>query len=349
MVDEAKDKDLLEQEALKAAQEAELNAVKESNAAQYQNQGQIINDIQSKINAAKKVDETALRRENAFRYISGLGDTLSSVANLVGVANGASNQQQAYNSHAVVQKAEEARKARKLEMDDLSKRLDEMTARQRDLKAAGSLAEAKIAVQNQKDMLKLQSEQRKANEALARQNAELEYKKERDVRADKVADRAFDESVRQFNENQERLKEQTTLQGQLQEKKIQADLDAKEQKKSEDPKHRERKLNENLVGIRDELAKKMGYADYNEYLKYQKVEGWGKDLGGQRNKDTKAIRKKRSSEFPEIEEFLNQLASPGDLTPEQINALMSASSVFAEAVGSATEPAKASNGKKKVW
>ena len=145
--------------ALLATQKAELEGLQQHNAAQYSNLGQIVGDIQSKIDVAKTKDETSQKRENAYRYISGLGDTLSSLANLVGVANNAANQQQTYNSNAVVQKAEEARKARKIELDDLSNRLGEMQARLRDMKAAGSLNEAQMGVQHQKELMTLKSQQ----------------------------------------------------------------------------------------------------------------------------------------------------------------------------------------------
>ena len=154
--------DQSERDALVASQAAETAALGAYNQAQYKNQGEIISAAEAKINEAKQMDETARRRENAFRYISGLGDTLSGVANLVGTAHGAANQQQTYNSHAVVQKAEAARKARKLEMDDLSKRLDEMKARQRDLQAAGSLKEAELKVKQDKETAALAASQRKA-------------------------------------------------------------------------------------------------------------------------------------------------------------------------------------------
>ena len=154
--------DQSERDALVASQAAETAALGAYNQAQYKNQGEIISAAEAKWNEAKQKDETARRRENAFRYISGLGDTLSGVANLVGTAHGAANQQQTYNSHAVVQKAEAARKARKLEMDDLSKRLDEMKARQRDLQAAGSLKEAELKVKQDKETAALAASQRKA-------------------------------------------------------------------------------------------------------------------------------------------------------------------------------------------
>ena len=181
-----KEKDLIQQSkvnaeeeaALKAQQEAELAGLQAHNSAQYNNLGQIVGDIQRQADIAKGNDEAARMREESYRYISGLGDTLSSFANLMGVAKGAANQQQTYNSNAVALKAEEARKARKLEMDDLGKRLDELTARQRELKAAGSLAEAQMGVRHQKEQMALKNEQ-------AARAREAEYK-ERMLKVDEM-------------------------------------------------------------------------------------------------------------------------------------------------------------------
>lgn len=156
--------DAKELEDLQASHAAQTEALSSYNNAQYANMGQIMSDLQSKVDAATQKDEKARKRENAFRYISGLGDTLSSFANLVGVTKGAANQQQKYNSHAVVEKAEAARKARKLEIDDLGKRLDEMKARQKELKAAGSLKEAELAAANAKEVAALAKAQRAAEE-----------------------------------------------------------------------------------------------------------------------------------------------------------------------------------------
>lgn len=168
--------DQMETEALAASHKTETEGLANYNKAQYANMGQILSDVQGKIDEAKQKDETARRRENAFRYISGLGDTLSGVANLIGTGHGAANQNQTYNSHAVVQKAEAARKARKLEMDELSKRLDEMTARQREMQAAGSLKEVELKARHDKEKAALAATQRKAAD-------EAKYK-ERRLRVD---------------------------------------------------------------------------------------------------------------------------------------------------------------------
>lgn len=166
--DAANAKEVAAQQALQAE---ELAGLQTYNTTQYENQGQIIKDIEGKLATAKEKDATAQKRENAYRYISGLGDTLSSLANLVGTAHGAANQQQTYNSSKVVQKAEEARKARKLEMDDLTKRQDEMKARLLEMKAAGSLKEAEIKARQAKENLALTSKHNAAEQAATQYDA----------------------------------------------------------------------------------------------------------------------------------------------------------------------------------
>ena len=343
-----------ETDALTASHAAETAALGTYNQTQYKNQGEIINDIQSKIDVATAKDEAARKRENAFRYISGLGDTLSGVANLIGTAHGAANQQQKYNSHAVVEKAEAARKARKLEMDDLSKRLDEMKARQRELQAAGSLKEAELKAKQDKETAALAASQRKAADEAKRYADTQSYRAMRDATEDWQRNRSFEEQQRQFDENQKRLAADAVAnrknQKEIAEAKAAAELARQQAKNAADPKYQAKALQANITGVRDELAKKMGYADYNEYLRYKNVSGWGSEIDGQRNKESRRIRDERASLNPETEEFLNLLRSPESMTEEQVRMLMSASNVFAEAVNAAeTEPSPTSNGKKKVW
>lgn len=346
--------DAAEIASLEQSHKEQSEALANYNSQLYANQQEILNAITSKIDEASVKDEAARKRENAFRYISGLGDTLSSFANLVGVANGAANQQQKYNSHAVVEKAEAARKARKLEMDDLSKRLDEMKARQRDLQAAGSLKEAELKVKQDKETAALAASQRKAADEAKRYADTQSYRAMRDATEDWQRNRSFEEQQRQFDENQKRLAADAAAnrknQKEIAEAKAAAELARQQAKNAADPKHQAKALQANITGVRDELAKKMGYADYNEYLRYQNVSGWGSEINGQRNKESRRIRDERASLNPETEEFLNLLRSPENMTEEQVRMLMSASNVFAEAVNAAeTEPSLTSNGKKKVW
>lgn len=193
--------DQMETEALAASHKAETEGLANYNKAQYANMGQILSDVQGKIDEAKQKDETARRRESAFRYISGLGDTLSGVANLIGTGHGAANQNQTYNSHAVVQKAEAARKARKLEMDELSKRLDEMTARQREMQAAGSLKEVELKARHDKEKAALAATQRMAAEEAKKYTDAQNYRAMRDATEDWQRERTFNAQQDQWQKN----------------------------------------------------------------------------------------------------------------------------------------------------
>lgn len=182
------------------AHSAEATALATNNAAKYDNVGQIISDIEGKINEAKLKDADAVRRENAYRYISGIGDTISGIANLVGVANDAAPQNQTYNSHAVVQKAEEARKARKLEMDELNKRIDEMRAHQREVSTAGSLAEAELRAKQSRELMQLDAQQRASAEEAKRYEDTQAYRAMRDARDDWHQNRVFEQGKKEADD-----------------------------------------------------------------------------------------------------------------------------------------------------
>lgn len=201
-----------ELDALGASHQNQLDALRNYNQQQYNNLGEIISAADAKMKEAQQKDEAARRRENAFRYISGLGDTLSSVANLVGTANDASHQQQKYNSHEVVKKAEAARKARKLEMDDLSKRLDEMKARQRELKASGSLEEAKLKASLDKEKAALLATQRKEAEEKKRYADTQAYRAERDKIEDAYKEKTFNAQQEQIKQTQQNWQKTYDLQ-----------------------------------------------------------------------------------------------------------------------------------------
>lgn len=144
---------------------AEDHALERNDVAKaYDTQIQNVNDFISEVNFKKQAltaqDQQYQKRENAYRYIAGIGDAISGVANLVGVAEGnAANQEQTYNAPAVIQKAEQSRKERKLEMDKLNERLDEMKARGKDLRAAKDLKTAELNAQQAKERRELETQQ----------------------------------------------------------------------------------------------------------------------------------------------------------------------------------------------
>lgn len=332
--------------ALAKTQEDERDAYDAYNRAMWQNLGQITSEIETKQNTAKEKDAVALKREKAMRYISGLGDTLSSIANLVGTAHGAANQEQTYHSNTVVQKAEEARKARKIEIDALNDRLSEMLARQRELKAAGNLKAAEVAARQAKEQAALQAQHAAANTEsdryylnlgrLAEKDAVDNYNKgvEMDFKEKqfKEGQRQFDERMEQEKKNRAAANYRAQLAADAAGERNEQQFNNKVNNLSTDADFQKKVLPSALKGVRDELAASMGYKDYNEYLQYKNVSGFGEDIPGQRNKESKRIREERAAANPETVQLLNMLANPSTLSDDNLTTLMGMSTVFADAV-----------------
>lgn len=179
----------------------EMAALQQANQQQYTDVGQIVSEAETRLAALQQKDKEAQKRSNAFRYIAGLGDTLSGIANLVGTAHGAQNQQQTYNSNIVAEKAEQARKERKLETDKISARLDEMRARQRELKAAGSLAEAELKAKQNREL----AAEKNRLDSIAREDAwrdkQQAWKEEEAARAQENWNKNFEQSKKQWQQN----------------------------------------------------------------------------------------------------------------------------------------------------
>lgn len=328
-----------------------VNAISNSYGLQETAMGKILEEAETLRAEKQQLDETAQKRANAYRYITGIGDAISGIANLVGTAHGAANQEQHYNAPAVIQMAEASRKERKLEMDQLNERLRELKAQKGALAATKEmkLGEQRAKHAAEKAALELQKagdQQKQAN-----WKAEMDYRKEKDAEDAAHRDKVFAEGQRQFDVEQARLTKQASDKLANEKEIAQIKAQAAADKLAQDPKHQLKVLQANIVGVRDQLAKGMGYKDYNEYKRYQNVSGWGKDIDGQRNRESRIIRDERASMYPETEEFLQMLEDPSTLTDDQVRALMSASSVFADAVGKATEEptVNPSNGKKIVW
>ncbi len=105
-----------------------VNAITNSYGLQETAMGKILEEAEILRAEKQQIDETAQKRADAYRYITGIGDAISGIANLVGTAHGAANQEQHYNAPAVIQMAEASRKERKLEMEQLNERLRELKA-----------------------------------------------------------------------------------------------------------------------------------------------------------------------------------------------------------------------------
>lgn len=186
---------------MEQAQADELSALQKANQQKYNDIGDIVADAEARLGSLKVKDEAEQKRSNAFRYIAGLGDTLSGLANVIGTSFGAQNQQQTYNGGYVAEKAEQKRKERKLEMDKISARIDEMRAREKDLKAAGSLAEAELKAKQNREM----AAEKNRLATIAREDAwrdkQQAWKEEEAARAQENADRNFEQSKKQWQQN----------------------------------------------------------------------------------------------------------------------------------------------------
>lgn len=150
-----------------SSQNDALAAQKQYDAAEVKGVSDLIRLAEHERETMRANDETARKRENAFRYIVGLGDAISGVANLVGTAHGAANQKQEYNAPRLMEKIEQARAQRTQSMDELNTKLDELRGRERDLKTAGSLREAQLRAAHAKEQQAVRQQQ----EATAREQA----------------------------------------------------------------------------------------------------------------------------------------------------------------------------------
>ena len=162
------DADAKQMQDLENAQNMQMRGEKGAADAQIKSVADLLTVAERERRASKAYDAQAQKRENALRYIAGVGDAISGVANLVGVAElGASNQQQTYNAPGLMSKIESSRAQRTQNMEDLNKRIDELRQRETDLKSAKSLREAQLNAAHAKEQLALKQQQ----EATAREEA----------------------------------------------------------------------------------------------------------------------------------------------------------------------------------
>ena len=180
-----------------------LEATKESNQATINSVADFIGEYERQKQAKVTEDKDLQKREEAYRYISGLGDTLSGIANLVGVAHGAANQPQKYNSSEIMRKAEEARAKRKQDLENLDQKIKEQRLRLDQVKSAASLQEAQLQAKAEREQLDLKRSLAKEAEEKARYDEGVAWKKSEAERAQANADRTFNAQQAQIKQAQE--------------------------------------------------------------------------------------------------------------------------------------------------
>lgn len=140
------------------------------------------------------LDEAQAKRAKAYKYISGIGDVISGVANLAGTISGAANIGLEPTAPGIMQKAEAMRKERKLELDKLTKRMDELMAQKKALTSSkelklGELAAGKASSLATAEMNRLRGltdiQQTKINADARVKQAETSAQAKRDVQESK--------------------------------------------------------------------------------------------------------------------------------------------------------------------
>lgn len=162
------------EEQLETSNTEAVNAISNSYGAQETAMGKILEEAETLRAEKQQLDETAQKKATAYRYISGIGDAISGVANLVGTAHGAANQEQHYNAPAVIQKAEASRKERKLEMDKLNERLRELKAQKGALAATKEMKLGEQRAKHAAEMAELELQKAKDELGLAKAKIDAE-------------------------------------------------------------------------------------------------------------------------------------------------------------------------------
>lgn len=184
-------------EDLKQGQEEQIDALTKAHDAQIDGVAGLVKAAEEERKTSRANDAEYQKKANAFRYIAGIGDAISGVANLVGTAHGAVNQQQHYNAPAIIQKAEAERQQRKLAMDKLNARIDELTLRGDALRAGRDAELAKLSGEHSRQVLELNLKEMAARQAA--KEAEDAANLQRELQAGRQAHEASEsEKNREF-------------------------------------------------------------------------------------------------------------------------------------------------------
>lgn len=106
----------------------------------------LLNSLEARAEEYRREHETYQKGARSRAVISGIGDSISSLANLIGVGNWASNQKQEYQSPRVAADAERERREHQIRMDGIRDRMDRLKDREREARLAMSLGLAEYDV-----------------------------------------------------------------------------------------------------------------------------------------------------------------------------------------------------------
>ena len=231
----------------------------------------LIDRWQSRSKEASRKNELEQRNARSRAVITGIGETLSSLANLIGVGNWASSQPQNLVSPGIVEGAERARKEYQIRMDDINERLDRLKTDQDRARMSMKLGLAEYDAQVARDKAK-------ADALAAKIKAEQEEAAARRTQDERFHDdeMALEREKIKSNRNiaQAKIDAQKEKENKERQRSVYGDPinlsyygeDGKTRSVTIGSKSLEETGRRNYDVLRDEIAESYGFNSYQDYL-----------------------------------------------------------------------------------
>lgn len=218
-----------------------------------------IDDLQKEADKAKEEDERARRSESHRRYLAGIGDAFSSLANLYYTTEGSPNQVQTYSSPLVNQSIERERARRKNEYDQIVARLD-----------AARTAKERFDTQKEVAALKRSASSDPARLEYLNRKLDWEQKKyytDQDLKERKLElDTAYHNKTITLREYQAETARLNAIAANKRAGNAAANSGPKPMKDADARSYRR----QNISGLKEEIAKSKGYSSWSDFVSSEK-------------------------------------------------------------------------------
>ena len=213
-----------------------------------------IDDLQKEADKAKEEDERVRRSESHRRYLAGIGDAFSSLANLYYTTKGSPNQVQTYASPLVNQSIERERARRKNEYDQIVARLD-----------AARTAKERFDTQREVAALKRSASSDPARLEYLNRKLDWEQKKhysDHDIKERKLElDTAYRDKTITLREYQAETARLNAIAANKRAGNAAANSGPKPMKDADARSYRR----QNISGLKEEIAKSKGYSSWSAF------------------------------------------------------------------------------------
>ena len=152
IADEVRRQDDERREAEERAADPVRYQMSSANKAYIADYDSLLDSLESRAAAYRRENEAYQKGARSRAIISGIGDSISSLANLIGVANWASNQKQQYQTPKIVDEAKRKRDEYMKKMDGIRSRMDRLKANESKAKLAMSMGLAEYDAKRRAEM-----------------------------------------------------------------------------------------------------------------------------------------------------------------------------------------------------